>query len=300
METVLTNPEIDQYCVKLTNQIQPSNYIFRNIYAIPMGAFPVAIRLSKLLELPIIFDESEISKDTLVVDDIADTGNTLSKYAGNCGGCAVLITKKRTKVLPNFTAFVDNKDIWWKFPWEGETTIDQNIVRVLEYIGEDPNREGLKDTPRRVIKAYDHLFSGYSKDPSSVFTTFSSEEYDEMVLLKNVELYSMCEHHILPFVGKAHVAYIPNKKIIGISKLARLVEIFSRRLQIQERIGNQITSALMDNLEPIGAACIIEAQHLCMQARGVEKQNSIMVTSSLRGVFKENPAAREELMRLIK
>ena len=151
-----------------------------------------------------------------------------------------------------------------------------------------------------MIRSYKELFSGYTKDPKEVFTQFDPDGYDQIVLLKDVELYSMCEHHMLPFIGRAHIAYIPNKKVIGISKLARLLEIYSRRLQIQERIGEQITNAIMKYLDAQGAACIIEAQHLCMQMRGVGKQHSTMVTSSLKGVFMGKPEARAELMGLIK
>lgn len=176
----------------------------------------------------------------------------------------------------------------------------EKIVKdYLLAIGEKPEREGLKDTPRRVVKSWNEIYSGYSRTPADVLTTFSADGYDQIVLLKDIEMFSMCEHHMLPFFGKAHVAYIPGDKIIGISKLARLVDIFSRRLQIQERIGEQVTSALMTYLQPKGAACIIEAAHMCMRMRGVGKQESTMVTSSLKGVFMEKQAAREELMALI-
>ena len=174
------------------------------------------------------------------------------------------------------------------------------VVRQLQYIGEDPQREGLLKTPERVLKAYDELYVGYQKDPAALFTTFEAKTYDQIVLLKDIEIYSMCEHHMLPFYGKAHVAYIPNGRVIGISKLARLVDLYARRLQIQERIGEQVTQALEQYLKPKGAACIIEAKHLCMCARGVGKQNSVMVTSSITGSFFEEATAREELMRLIK
>lgn len=174
------------------------------------------------------------------------------------------------------------------------------IWKMIELVGEDPEREGLKDTPKRVAKAWEYIFAGYSQDPKDVMTTFDSDGYDEIVLLKSIEVYSICEHHLMPFFGKAHIAYIPDKKIIGISKLARLIDIYARRMQIQERIGDQVTTDLMIYLQPQGAACIIEANHLCMRMRGVEKQNSTMVTSSLKGVFMEDGRAREELMRLIK
>lgn len=175
----------------------------------------------------------------------------------------------------------------------------ESIKNILQYVGEDPNREGLQDTPKRVVKSWKEIYSGYEKDPKDILTVFDTDGYDQIVLLKNIEFYSMCEHHMLPFIGKAHVAYIPGKKIVGISKLARLVDIYARRLQIQERIGQQVTTALMELLEPKGAACVIEAQHLCMLMRGVQKQNSIMVTSSLKGVFLESQSTREELMQLI-
>jgi len=179
-------------------------------------------------------------------------------------------------------------------------SIKESIISQLEYIGEDPTREGLLRTPERVVNTWNELYKGYLQDPKDIFTTFEAEGYDQIVLLKDCEIYSMCEHHLMPFFGKAHVAYLPDKKVIGISKLARLVDIFSRRLQIQERIGQQITDTLMTYLQPKGAACIIEATHLCMRMRGVSKQNSIMITSSMRGVFLENLTAREELLQLIR
>ena len=186
-------------------------------------------------------------------------------------------------------------------PADNEMPEEANVRRLIEFIGENPTREGLIDTPKRFIKAWQFLFSGYNQKVEDIMTTFDSDGYNQIILLKNIELYSMCEHHCIPFTGQAHVAYIPNDKIIGISKLARLVEMYSRRLQIQERIGDQITSALMEHLKPQGAACIIEAQHLCMRMRGVQKQNSVMVTSSLKGCFLEGGnQAKEELISLIK
>jgi GTP cyclohydrolase I len=174
---------------------------------------------------------------------------------------------------------------------------------VLKYLGEDTSREGLRDTPMRMLKSYKRLFGGYLQDLDAIMTTFEEDNvipHDQIILLKEIEFYSTCEHHFLPFVGKAHVAYIPRDKVVGISKLARVVEIFSRRLQIQERIGNEVTTALMDKLDAKGAACIIESKHFCMTCRGVEKQNSIMVTSSLRGAFLEKVETRQELLTLIK
>jgi GTP cyclohydrolase I len=176
-----------------------------------------------------------------------------------------------------------------------------SIIQILRHLGEDPEREGLKDTPSRVVKSWSELYAGYGKDVSSIFTTFSDVHgYNQIVICKDIELYSMCEHHMLPFFGKAHVAYLPNRKVIGLSKLARLVDIYARRLQIQERIGEQVTDDLMKYLKPVGAACIIEASHMCMRMRGVNKQESTMVTSSLKGVFLTDNGARAELLQLIK
>jgi len=180
-------------------------------------------------------------------------------------------------------------------------SMDEGVIRyTLAAIGEDPDREGLLNTPKRVIKSWNELYAGYKQKPEDVLTTFAADGYDQIVLLKDIEMFSMCEHHMLPFYGKAHVAYIPGDKVIGISKLARLVDIYARRLQIQERIGEQVTTALMEILKPKAAACIIEASHMCMRMRGVSKQHSTMVTSSLKGVFMTDASAKAELFTLIK
>jgi len=175
------------------------------------------------------------------------------------------------------------------------------ISKILFRIGDDPSREGLVDTPKRVRKSWDFLFSGYSKKVSDVITTFKNEdEHSQIILISNIEFYSTCEHHMIPFFGKAHVAYIPDKLIIGASKPARILEIYARRLQNQERLGMQVVDALMKHIKPHAAACVLEAQHLCMMARGIEKQNSSLITSSLRGTFLQDSLARSELFQLIK
>lgn len=176
----------------------------------------------------------------------------------------------------------------------------QDVKNLIEYLGDDPNREGLRETPKRVILSYDHLFSGYGQRVEDVLKVFEDDTSDQMILLKEIEFYSTCEHHMLPFFGKAHIAYIPNGKVVGISKLARILEIFSRRLQIQERLAQNVTEALMTHLNPLGAACLLEAQHFCMTSRGVQKQNSVMVTSSLEGIFRENASVKTEFLALIK
>ena len=178
-------------------------------------------------------------------------------------------------------------------------TIEKLTKQLISLIGEDPDREGLKKTPERVAKAYMKLFSGYAQDPKKLLTVFDDEKYDEMIVVKDIELFSFCEHHMLPFIGKAHVGYIPDGKIIGLSKLPRLVEIFARRLQNQERLTQQIAHTLQDLLKPRGVGVVIEAKHLCMMARGVEKQGSTVSTSSLTGLFKKNLNTRNEFLKLI-
>ena len=181
------------------------------------------------------------------------------------------------------------------------TPIDSLIRELLKEIGEDPNREGLEKTPARVAKAWEYLTSGYRQNVDDVLNeALFTEEYDEMVVVKDIDLYSMCEHHLLPFFGKCHVAYMPSKKIVGLSKLPRLVEMFSRRLQVQERLTTQIAQTLQEVLQPRGVAVVIEALHMCMLMRGVEKQNSKAVTSAMLGAFRDNAETRAEFMQLIK
>ncbi len=184
----------------------------------------------------------------------------------------------------------------------GNPPILDHIRGILEHIGEDVNREGLKETPPRVAKAYEELFCGYHRDPKDILKTFKdgAQKCDEVIILTGIEFVSFCEHHLMPFYGSAHIAYIPNGRIVGISKLARLLEIYARRLQVQERMTEQVTLALDQRLKPKGSACIVEASHSCISCRGIGKQHSKMITSSMTGVFRKNPAARTELLTLIK
>jgi GTP cyclohydrolase I len=261
----------------------------QTIYGVPKGGMLAAgfLKHAKVTHDP--------SKATMILDDIIDSGTTEERYS---------------QLFPKipFVSLIDkriNSDCGWvTFPWERDSAIPEsihdNITRQLQYIGEDPKREGLIETPNRVVRSWDELFAGYKQDPASVFKVFESDGYNQIVLLKGSDFYSVCEHHMLPFYGKCHVAYIPNGKVIGVSKLARLVDVFAKRMQIQERIGEQVTDALMQYLQPKAAACVIKACHLCMRIRGVSKQHSTMVTSSLRGVFLNESSARAELFSLIK
>lgn len=181
-----------------------------------------------------------------------------------------------------------------------ESSIQDSVRQILQHLDPEPGREGLRDTPLRVEKAFRFYTEGYRKDPKAVIGSAMFEsETDEMVLVKDIELYSLCEHHLAPFFGRAHVAYIPNGKIVGLSKLARLVDVFARRLQVQERLTQQVAHALNDVLKPRGVGVIVEASHLCMMMRGVEKQNSRTVTSCLLGSFRSDERTRAEFLQLV-
>lgn len=283
MKRKITWEEVFQRLMKYDHQ---GNFI----YGVPKGGMIAAGFLK------VASTTNDPSKANIILDDLIDSGATREKY------------KQMYPDIPFVGLFDKEKENitdWLIFPWEyehpmGEESVEQNIVRILQYLGEDVKREGLVDTPKRVVQSWEEIYGGYKIKPASLMTVFKNPGWDEIVLLKDIEFYSTCEHHMLPFYGKAHVAYIPNEHVIGISKLARLVDIYARRLQIQENIGDQVTDALMKHLNPLGAACIIEARHTCICSRGVGKQDSIMTTSSMKGAFKEVPAARQELMWLIK
>lgn len=265
------------------------------MFPIPRGGIYAALAVQGILRGMGIYTDITDDPDNAVfyIDDILESGATRDQVFASCGvkPFYVLVDKQN-----------DELHEWVVFPWERavkENGPQDNIRRILQYIGEDVDREGLKETPDRVVKSYAELFSGYKEDPADHLKVFEEGACQEMVLLKDIEFYSHCEHHMLPFFGKAHIAYIPDQRVIGVSKLARILDVFTRRLQIQERICQQVTEALEMNLRPKGAACILEAVHFCMVCRGVQKQNSKMVTSSLKGAFLE-PAVRQELLSLIR
>ena len=188
-----------------------------------------------------------------------------------------------------------------KYDLEKIEQLKYHYGEVLRLLGEDPEREGLIKTPERVAKAWSYLTKGYEQDPIAILqSAMFKEEYKQMVVVKDIELFSVCEHHMLPFVGKAHVAYIPNGTITGLSKVARVVECFARRLQVQERLTVQIRDCIQEALNPVGVAVVIEASHMCMQMRGVEKQGSKTTTSAFTGILLSDPRTREEFMALIK
>ena len=177
--------------------------------------------------------------------------------------------------------------------------IKKAVTEILSAIGEDTNREGLKRTPQRVAAMYTELLAGMHEDPKEHLSSVFTENYDEIVLLRDVPFYSICEHHLMPFIGSAHVAYLPAGAVLGVSKLARIVDCFARRLQVQERLTDQIADFIMNSLKPQGVAVVLEASHSCMTIRGIKKPGSVMVTSALRGIFKKDPRSRNEIMSLM-
>ncbi len=183
---------------------------------------------------------------------------------------------------------------------EKNEAFENAVKTMMEYVGEDPNREGLLDTPARVRRSFEFIYGGYKEDPKAILqkALFSSSN-DEMVLVKDIEFYSTCEHHLLPIIGRVHVAYIPDGKVVGLSKIPRVVNVFARRMQIQEQLTEQIADAIMDTIKPKGVAVVIQARHMCMEMRGVEKINSTTTSSALRGLFKKDEKTRSEFFSLI-
>lgn len=262
------------------------------VYGIPSGGVPVALIVSRLLDLPIL---EQPEPGCLVVDDLVDTGSTFSKYPQRKDA---LYRKpwSPTDVAPDATLVED----WIAFPWEkNDGAPEDGIVRLLQYLGEDPTREGLLDTPKRVVKAFREMTEGYGQDPATILATQFTEDYDQMIVLHSIEFASMCEHHLQPFRGTAAVGYIPSEKIVGLSKLARLVDAYARRLQVQERMTEQIAAALQEHLNPRGVAVYVEAHHSCMGNRGIRKHEGRMVTQKLLGAMKDDPSARAEFMNLV-
>lgn len=270
------------------------------LFGVPRGGIPAAYAVcTQLMGLDILCRVVDRPAEAMfIIDDLVDSGATRDRY----------LQAHPTSI---FMALIDKttagaSDNWYVFPWEesefnGDTSAEDIPIRLLQYIGEDPKRGGLLETPKRMLKAWRHYTSGYNIEPSEVLKVFEdgAENYDEMVLVKNIPVYSHCEHHLAPFFGVAHVAYIPDGKIVGLSKLSRLVDIFSRRLQVQERLTNQVADALMENLMPKGAAVVLECRHMCMEARGIQRQGATTVTSSMKGVFMEEGKARAEFLQLV-
>lgn len=270
-----------------------------HVYPVPRGGIPVVYALMSLADGVKITDDPR--KADFFVDDIVDSGRTRQRYAVEYPGVPFYALIDKTD--PD----CEYKDDWVVFPWESQyeqdTSLHDNIVRLIQYIGENPEREGLKETPQRVSKAWEYWTSGYGKSAGEILKSFrdgSPEKCDEMVVVKDIPVYSKCEHHLADIFGTATVAYIPNGQIVGLSKISRLVDMFARRLQVQERLTNQIAEALQTHLNPLGVGVIIKARHMCMESRGICQQGHYTITSALRGVIRKDPQARAEFMELAK
>lgn len=280
---------------QVIKHLEQNSFKFDSIHGVPRGGVAFAVALSHHFNKPIT---GEVGPQTLVVDDIADSGKTLARFPDNKK--IVLFKNKRCTTAIDYAA--EETEQWIEFPWEhGEMPAEDAVVRIIEAIGDDPTREGLHDTPKRVVKSWKELFSGYDKKAEDLLAvTFEDgvKDCDELVLCKQIEFYSTCEHHMLPIIGYMHIGYIPDQKVVGLSKLARLGDMYARRLQIQEKMTKQIADDLMTHLKPKGVGVIVTAKHFCMCARGVGKQSSWMTTSSMQGVLRDNPAARQEFLKL--
>lgn len=269
-------------------------------YAVPRGGIPAAYAILSALKDSL---GSEGYRASLVespeeadffIDDIIDSGATMMRY------CDQYPEKP-------FFALIDKlggdqvANEWVVFPWEGDSdsSIEDNITRLLQFVGENVQRGGLLETPGRVAKAWQHWCSGYSKDAAQILKVFEdgAESYSQMVTVKDIPIYSHCEHHLAPIFGTATISYIPNGKIVGLSKLSRLADMYARRLQVQERLTDQIADALHKNLQPLGVGVVIKARHMCMESRGICQQGHYTVTTALRGVMLEDPSARSEFLK---
>lgn len=269
------------------------------IYGIPRGGIPAAYALQATDPNHYVITDDPTQAD-IFIDDIIDSGETKKKYAFVYPG-------------KDFYALIDKQlnpdEYWYVMPWEnsdkGEEGVEANIIRVLQYIGEDPSREGLLETPARFNKALGEWFSGYKykdADIKNILKVFEdgAEGCDQMVIRHKIPLYSHCEHHIAAIIGECTIAYIPKNKVLGLSKFDRLVDIFARRLQVQERLTNQIADAIWTNLEPVGVGVYINARHMCVESRGVKNLHSETATLALRGAFINTPETRAEFLAACK
>lgn len=254
-------------------------------YGVPRGGTYVAALLGRPVDTP---QEADI-----IVDDLVDSGTTRTRWQQWFPG---------KPFVPLYDKQVEKLG-WLVFPWERHGTCDHSaddiVTRLLQYVGEDAGREGLKETPKRVLKAWKFWTSGYHQDPKDILKVFSDggESYDQMLTVRDIPIFSQCEHHLAPFFGTATISYIPDGKIVGLSKLARLAEVFARRLQVQERLTEQIAEALWVNLQPKGVGVSIRCRHMCMESRGVQKIGTYTATTSLRGMIKDDAKARAEFLQ---
>jgi len=271
MEYIISWEEIKQRVSKLDKNLK--------YYGVPRGGQYISGMINPV---------DNIEDCDVIIDDLIDSGKTKNQYQKYNKNFIGLFNKQTENEL---------KNKWLVFPWEQEEKpVEDNFVRILQYLGEDTKREGLKETPKRYIK----FLKEFLEPKEFNFTTFDAEGTDEMIIQTNIPFYSLCEHHVAPFFGHASVGYIPNKKIVGLSKLARTVDLYANKLQNQERITTQIAERLMKELNPKGVAVVLKAQHLCMNMRGVKKYDTWTQTSKMLGIFKDDLNCRNEFLNLIK
>jgi GTP cyclohydrolase I len=289
----LTHQECLTACARMVEAfgIKPDSLV----YGVPRGGVPVAYLVKGLTDCTL--GQCPEGADFLV-DDLIDSGATRKRYAQRSTG--------QFAALGGYLVPPKGTGEWLVFPWEqgpegADTSADDIVIRLLEVIGEDPAREGLKETPRRVLAAWKEWTSGYGQDPAAVLKVFGdgAERYDEMIVVKDLPFYSVCEHHLIPFFGTASIAYLPERNIVGLSKLGRVLEIYARRLQVQERLTTQVADAIHRSLFPKGVGVLIKARHLCMESRGYARQGHQTITSALLGAFLSDAKVRAEFLSLV-
>lgn len=263
-------------------------------FPIPRGGVPAALAIQS--KLPgLVLTDNALEAD-IFIDDLIDSGETLRQW------CDLFPGKPFFALLNKGDDKGPFRDKWVVFPWESDAvgSFEDNVRRLLQFVGEDAAREGLLETPARVVKAWQHWCSGYGKNAADILKVFEdgAEKHDQMVTVADIPIYSHCEHHLAPIFGTATISYIPNGKIVGLSKLSRLADMFARRLQVQERLTDQIADALYEHLKPLGCGVVIKARHMCMESRGVCQQGHHTITTALRGVLKDDASARAEFLAL--
>jgi GTP cyclohydrolase I len=293
----------DRYFVSLKEVLHAATYaavIFRTdfclqIYGIPRGGIPAAMAVVNAIGNAKLIDDP--TKADLIIDDILDSGETMRRFHQiNPNARQYALFDKR---MPPW------QGQWLIMPWEVTAEIDQSghdiVTRLLQFVGENPERGGLRETPHRVMQAWQFMTSGYTAQASSILKCFEdgAQDYDEMVFQGPIPFWSNCEHHLLPFWGNAYIGYIPTGKIIGLSKFSRLIEIFSRRLTVQERLCTQIADTLMEYLDPLGVGVALQCRHCCMESRGVQKPGTLTITTALRGVIKDKSDPRSEFLSAV-
>ena len=301
-KTVLSFTDISDLVETLITGLRDRGATFDQVHGVPRGGWLPASLVSERMGLQLVeTPPTDSQTKCLIVDDIADSGLTAQRYADLGHEFVALVAKSHTPTWITSACQVAGDD-WIVFPWELGTAEavgpTDAVVRLLEFIGETPNRPGLLNTPRRVVEALAEMTEGYNQDPADHLGVVFPDHCDEMVVVTGIDFTSLCEHHMLTFTGTASIAYIPKGQVVGLSKLARVVDVFARRLQVQERLTEQIADAIETHLSPKGVGVIVQAHHSCMGCRGVRKPGARMLTSSLRGAIKTKPEARAEFLSL--